>query len=232
MDDRRLLDASETDTEAAVDKISREFRAGFEQVSRIDRPAATVFGSARSSPEDPSYQRARAVGHALAARGWATITGGGPGVMEGANRGAREAGGLSVGFGIALPREQRANPYLDLSYTFDHFYARKVCFVKPSEGFVVLPGGFGTLDELFEALTLIQTEKVPHFPVVLIDSGYWSGLVHWVRTRLVSDRLISPTDPEIIHVTNDPLEAVEILVDGYEQRSAQRSSSIAPRARS
>lgn len=232
MDDRRLLDAAETDTDAAVDKIAVEFRAGFEHVARIERPAATVFGSARSSPSDPAYQRARAVGQALAARGWATITGGGPGVMEGANRGAREAGGLSVGFGISLPHEQRPNPYLDLSYTFDHFYARKVCFVKPSEGFIVLPGGFGTLDELFEALTLIQTEKVPHFPVVLVDAAYWSDLVRWVATRLVGDRLISTADLDIIHLTDDPLEAVEILVSSYAQRSAQRSSSIAPRARS
>ena len=187
-----------------------------------------MFGSARSSPDDPAYQCARAVGQALAARGWATITGGGPGVMEGANRGAREAGGLSVGFGIALPHEQRANPYLDLSYTFDHFYARKVCFVKPSEGFIVLPGGFGTLDELFEALTLIQTEKVPQFPVVLVNSSYWSDLVRWVGTRLIGDRLISTADLDIIHVTDDPLEAVEILVDSYEQR---RLNAVRPSRR-
>lgn len=218
MDDRRLLDARETDTEAAVARISEEFRRGFEHVARIDRPAATVFGSARVHEGDPAYVAARAIGRALAARGWATITGGGPGVMEGANRGAQESGGLSVGFGISLPHEQRPNPYLDLSYTFDHFYARKVCFVKPAEGFLVLPGGFGTLDELFEALTLIQTEKVPLFPVVLVDSGHWAELIGWVRSELLRDGMVSNMDVELLHLSDDPEAAVDIVVDRYEQR--------------
>lgn len=219
MDDRRLLDAREKDTEAAVARITDEFRHGFAQLARIDRPAATVFGSARVPEDTPAYTAARAVGRGLAARGWATITGGGPGVMEGANRGAQESGGLSVGFGIALPHEQRPNPYLDLSYTFNHFYARKVCFVKPAEGFIVLPGGFGTLDELFEALTLIQTEKVSLMPVVLIDAGHWSELLGWLRSELVREGMISGDDVGLVHVTDDPEEAVAIVVDRFERRA-------------
>ena len=137
------------------------------------------------------------------------ITGGGPGVMEAANRGAKEGGGFSVGFNIELPHEQYSNPYLDIDVTFDHFYARKVCFVKPAEGFVIFPGGFGTLDELFEALTLIQTDKVLDFPVVLFDSDYWEELLHFVRVELLANGLVSPEDVELLHVTDDPAEAVQ-----------------------
>jgi uncharacterized protein (TIGR00730 family) len=152
------------------------------------------------------------------------ITGGGPGVMEGANRGAQEGGGLSVGFGIELPHEQENNRYIDLAYTFEHFYVRKVCFVKPSEGFVVLPGGFGTLDELFEALTLIQTGKVPMFPVVLFGSAHWRELLDWMRTKLIATGMISPPDVELLSVTDDPDEAVEIVVGCYERRIAEELS--------
>src|SRR5258708_6204962 len=165
MDDRQLLDSGEPTYEAAVEKIAQEFRDGFAAVARIDRPAVSLFGSARGGEDHPAYAAARAVARGFAERGWAVVTGGGPGVMEGANRGAREGGGLSVGFNIELPHEQGSNPYLDISHTFDHFYARKVCFVKPAEGFVIFEGGFGTLDELFDALTLIQTETVSSFPV-------------------------------------------------------------------
>jgi uncharacterized protein (TIGR00730 family) len=186
----------------------------------IDRPAATLFGSARVREGDPAYEAARSVGRLFAERGWAVVTGGGPGAMEAANRGAKEGGGLSVGFNIALPQEQHENRYLDIEYTFEHFYVRKVCFVKPSEGFVIFRGGFGTLDELFEALTLIQTGKVEHFPVVLFDSGYWSGLVDWIRGALLSRGLISPADLELLHVTDDPHDAVDTLIDGYELRCA------------
>jgi uncharacterized protein (TIGR00730 family) len=140
--------------------------------------------------------------------------------MEAANRGAREAGALSVGFNIALPHEQASNPYLDISYTFQHFYARKVCFVKPSEGFVIVPGGFGTLDELFEALTLIQTGKVKMFPVVLFDSGYWQGLLGWLRDQPLAARMISGADVELLYLTDDVGEAVELVVDCYERRCA------------
>ena len=176
----------------AVERIAREFERGFAAVARIDRPAVAIFGSARVGDDHPAYAAARAVGRGFAERGWAVVTGGGPGVMEGANRGAREGGGLSVGFNIELPHEQGTNPYLDLEVTFEHFYARKVCFVKPSEGFVIFPGGIGTLDELFESLTLIQTGKVADFPVVLFDSAYWAGLLDWLRAVPLAAGTISP----------------------------------------
>jgi uncharacterized protein (TIGR00730 family) len=141
--------------------------------------------------------------------------------MEAANRGAREGGGVSVGFNIVLPHEQHVNPYLDISYTFDHFYARKVCFVRPSEGFVIFPGGFGTLDEMFEALTLIQTGKIRHFPVVLFDSDYWGELIDWIQGELLAEGTISPDDIELLHVTDDPDDAVRIVLDCYERRCAE-----------
>jgi len=220
MRDRRILDSELPDPADAVEKIAREFREGFAIVDRIDRPAATLFGSARIREGHPVYEAARVTGRAFAERGWAVITGGGPGVMEAANRGAQEGAGLSVGFNIELPHEQRSNAYLDLQYTFQHFYARKVCFVKPSEGFVIFPGGFGTLDELFEALTLIQTGKVEHFPVVLFDAGFWADELDWIRERLLADRLISPADVELLHVSDDPAEIVDVVVDCYERRCA------------
>ena len=167
------------------------------------------------------YREAREVARRFGERGWAVITGGGPGVMEAANRGAQEGGGLSVGFNIKLPHEQHSNPWLDVSYTFDHFYARKVCFVKPAEGFVIFPGGFGTLDELFESLTLIQTGKVLHFPVVLFDTDYWGELLDWLRGELLAGGMISPDDVELLHATDDPEEAVSIVVEGYEGRSME-----------
>ena len=171
MEDRRLLERRDGDLVGDAERIGQEFLEGFVAVERIDRPAITVFGSARIREDNPVYAEAREVGRLLAEAGFAVVTGGGPGVMEAANRGARDAGGLSVGFNIELPHEQFANPYLDISLTFKHFYARKTMFVKAAEGFVIFPGGFGTLDELFESLTLIQTGKVLHFPVVLFDSG-------------------------------------------------------------
>jgi uncharacterized protein (TIGR00730 family) len=215
MDDRRLLDSREMPTEEAIARIEHEFRDGFTLLSRIDRPAVAVFGSARLDDSDPAYAKAYAVGAEFARHGWAVITGGGPGAMEAANRGAQEAGGLSVGLGIDLPHEQSFNRYLDLAYEFDHFYVRKVCFVKPSEGFVVLPGGFGTLDETFEALTLIQTGKASMFPVVLLDSGYWEGLLSWLRAAALGTGKISPPDLELVHSTNDPAEAARIVIDAY-----------------
>ena len=219
MDDRQILDAREHNTERAIAKIEQEFRDGFDLVSNLDRPAVTIFGSARVPETDPSYVAARAIAGRFAERGWAVITGGGPGVMEGANRGAQEAGGLSVGLGIELPHEQALNPYTDLSYTFQHFYARKVCFVKPAEGFVVLPGGFGTLDELFEAITLIQTHKVERDPVVLFDSNYWAGLLDWIRERLFAAGMISAEDLELYHLTDDPVDAADFVIGRYELRA-------------
>jgi hypothetical protein len=221
VDDRRLLNTEHDDPAVAVERIAAEFRAGFAQVEKIDRPAVTMFGSARVPPGEPHYEAARAVGRAFAERGWAVITGGGPGLMEAGNRGAKEGDGLSVGFNIDLPHEQTPNPYLDVSYTFEHFYARKVCFVKPAEGFVIFPGGFGTLDELYEALTLIQTGKVMHFPVVLFDRDHWSEMLEWVRDELLADRLISPGDVDLLHVTDEVEEAVGLVVACYERRCAR-----------
>lgn len=212
LDDRSILDRPESNIEQAVDLIAAEIRDGFERVAQIDRPAVTFFGSARVPEGDPAYEAARAAGRRFAEAGWAVITGGGGGVMEGGNRGAREGGGLSVGFNVELPHEQHSNPYLDISYTFRHFYVRKVCFVRPSQGFVIFPGGFGTLDELFEALVLIQTRKVLNFPVVLYDSSYWTGLVDWIRARLLPGGLIANGDVALLHVTDDVEEAVRLVL--------------------
>jgi uncharacterized protein (TIGR00730 family) len=220
-DDRLILDhPTATDIDASVAKIAAEFRAGFEKIGLIDRPAVTLFGSARVHEGSQPYESARAVGRRFAERGWAVITGGGGGVMEGGNRGAREGGGLSVGFNIKLPHEQHPNPYLDIGHTFDHFYARKVCFVRPAEGFVIFPGGFGTLDELFESLTLIQTGKVLHFPTVLFGSAYWGELVDWIRDELLRDGMISPDDITLLRVTDDPDDAVDLVLECYERRCA------------
>jgi uncharacterized protein (TIGR00730 family) len=223
MEDRRILSSEEraSDLERHVAMIAREFREGFEAVDKIDRPAVTVFGSARIREDDPAYRNARALAARFAERGWAVVTGGGPGVMEAANRGAKEAGGLSVGFNIELPHEQQSNPYLDLMLTFRHFYARKTMFVKAAEGFVVFPGGFGTADELFEALTLIQTGKVLHFPVVLFDSDYWEELLDWVRGELLADGMISPEDLDLLHVTDDIDDGVAYVLECYDRRCAE-----------
>jgi uncharacterized protein (TIGR00730 family) len=219
MDDRRLLERRDGDLAGDARRIGREFLEGFTAVERIDRPAVTIFGSARVGEDHPAYRAAREVGKRLAEAGFAVVTGAGPGVMEAANRGAREGGGLSVGFNIELPHEQHENPYLDIDLTFKHFYARKTMFVKAAEGFVIFPGGFGTLDELFESLTLIQTGKVWRFPVVLFDHAYWAPLLEWIRGRLLTDGMISPDDLELLEVTDDPAQAVAMILDGYEQRS-------------
>jgi uncharacterized protein (TIGR00730 family) len=216
--DQQILDTEQVDPPDAVERIAEEFRAGFALVDKIDRPAAALFGSARIGEDHPAYTAARVTGRLFAERGWAVVTGGGPGVMEAANRGAKEGGGLSVGFNIELPHEQRSNDYLDIAYTFEHFYARKVCFVKPSEGFVIFPGGFGTLDELYEALTLIQTGKMLDFPVVLLGSEFWRGLLDWLRAEPLRQAMISPRDFELLDVTDNPQEAVDLIVDCYEER--------------
>jgi uncharacterized protein (TIGR00730 family) len=223
MEDTRILSSEEraADLERHVGMIAQEFREGFEAVDKIDRPAVTIFGSARIREGNPVYEEARKTGHRFAELGWAVVTGGGPGVMEAANRGAREGGGLSVGFNIQLPHEQESNPYLDLSLTFRHFYARKTMFVKAAEGFIVFPGGFGTVDELFEALTLIQTGKVFHFPVVLVGKDYFGELVEWVRGELLADAMISPEDLDLLYVTDEIEEAVMRVCDAYERRSLE-----------
>jgi uncharacterized protein (TIGR00730 family) len=221
MEDRRILEAHDGNLPRNVFLIAEEFRTGFEAVDRIDRPGVSVFGSARVRQDNPVYELARSVGRLFAEAGFAVVTGGGPGVMEAANRGAQEAGGLSVGFGIELPHEQSSNPYLDIGLTFKHFYARKTMLVKAAEGFVMMPGGFGTLDEMFEALTLIQTGKVFNFPVVLFGRDHWGGLVDWINERLLPTGLISPMDEDLLYITDDPHDAVKLVVDCYEQRSAQ-----------
>jgi uncharacterized protein (TIGR00730 family) len=227
MEDRRLLERRDGDDLLAdADRIRNEFLEGFRAVERIDRPAVTLFGSARVEEGHPAYEEAREVGRRFAEAGFAVVTGGGPGVMEGANRGAKEGGGLSVGFNIDLPHEQHENPYLDIELTFHHFYARKTMFVKAAEGFVIFPGGFGTLDELFESLTLIQTGKVLHFPVVLFDSDYWQGLLGWLRERPLAGGMISFEDIELLHLTDSPAEAVARVVDAYTGRN-QRATAEA-----
>jgi uncharacterized protein (TIGR00730 family) len=220
VDDRRVLERRDGDLRGHVARIAEEFLDGFEAVERIGRPAVTIFGSARVREDDPPYREAREVARLLAEAGFAIVTGGGPGVMEAANRGARDAGGVSVGFNIQLPHEQHENPYLDIELTFNHFYARKTMFVKAAEGFVIFPGGFGTLDELFESLTLIQTGKVLHFPVVLFDTAYWGGLIDWLRERLLAEAMISPDDVTLLALTDDPEEVVETIADCYRRRCA------------
>ena len=207
-----------------TESIAQEFFMGFEAVDRLDRPAVSIFGSARVADATPVYESARTTGRLFAQAGWAVVTGGGPGVMEAANRGCQEAGGLSVGFNIELPHEQGLNPYVDIGLTFHHFYARKTMFVKAAEGFVVFPGGFGTADELFESLTLIQTGKVLHFPVLLFDSAYWSPLLDWVRERSLPQGMVSPEDLALLTVTDDPAEAVRVVLE--------RSAALVPPASS
>jgi uncharacterized protein (TIGR00730 family) len=222
VEDRRILSSRETreELERHVAMIASEFREGFEAVQRIDRPAVTIFGSARIHEGEELYEWAREAGRLFAEQGWAVVTGGGPGVMEAANRGAKEGGGLSVGFNIELPHEQHANPYLDISLTFRHFYARKTMFVKAAEGFLVFPGGFGTADELFEALTLIQTGKVLHFPVVLYYDDYWEELLDWMRGELLTRGMISPEDLELLYITDDLQDAVAHVLEGSRNATA------------
>jgi len=221
VEDRKVLDRREGDLAGHVERIADEFREGFVAVARIDGPAVTIFGSARISEDDPAYAQAREVGRLLAQAGFAVVTGGGPGVMEAANRGASEGGGLSVGFNIELPHEQALNPYVELGLTFNHFYVRKTMFVKAAEGFVIFPGGFGTLDELFESLTLIQTGKVLHFPVILFDAAYWQPLLDLIHERLLADGMISPQDLALLTVTDDPQEVVRMVLAVVSRQTAR-----------
>ena len=204
----------EEDLERDLRFIHDEFKTGLELVAKIDRPSVAIFGSARIGQDHPQYASVQALGAAFASEGWAVVTGGGPGLMEAANRGAKEAGGLSIGLGIKLAHEQRLNDWLDLSYDFKHFYARKVCFVKASEGFIACPGGWGTNDELYEALVLIQVGKIHHFPVVLFGDGHWRWFVEWSH-RMVEEGTIVPGDLDIVTITNDPAVAVETILASY-----------------
>ncbi len=191
-------------------RVSGELDRAFTVMSEVGR-AVSVFGSARARPGSEHYELSRRIGRRLGERGLAVITGGGPGCMEAANRGAREAGALSVGLNIELPFEQRPNRYLDVSLTFHYFFTRKVTFVRYASGFVVLPGGFGTLDELFEAAVLVQTGKIDRFPVVLLGTAFWGGLVDWMRERMVGDATIRLDEAGMLHLTDDPEEAVELV---------------------
>ena len=222
--DRRVLRRTQETFAGDISLIASEFLAGFQAVHEIDRPAVSIFGSARVLEGTPTYESARATGQAFAEAGFAVVTGGGPGVMEAANRGCKDGDGLSVGFNIELPREQGVNAWCDIALTFHHFYARKVMFVKAAEGFVIFPGGFGTQDEFWEALTLIQTGKIGNFPVVLFDSDYWEELLVWLREEMLDDGLISPEDVELLYLTDDPLEAVELVVSRYKVRVAEGSA--------
>ena len=203
-------------------RIQDELRNGFQALGQIGK-AVSIFGSARTPREDPRYERARRLARRLGEEGFAVITGGGPGIMEAANRGAREAGVPSVGLGIELPHEQGMNEYVDLALNFHYFFTRKVMFVRYASGFVVFPGGFGTMDELFEAATLRQTEKIRYFPIVLVGSDYWSGLVAWLRESMLGDRYVSPEDLDAIAVCDD-LERVIEIVEDVEHRRPRRAA--------
>ncbi len=193
-----------------------EFLMGFESLD-VTGPAVTVFGSARFPEDSPYYRLAREVGRRLAEAGYAVITGGGPGIMEAANRGAKEAGGLSIGCNITLRKEQKANEYLDYFVQFDHFFVRKVMLVKYSSAFVVLPGGFGTLDEVFETLTLIQTNTIEHFPVILMGGNFWSRMLQFFEESLLAERTIDPGDLHLFHITDSPQEALDIIVQADQE---------------
>src|SRR6185295_14810865 len=221
---RRIFRRSAEPLAADVSLIASEFLAGFQLIQQIDRPAVSIFGSARIAEGTTTYEQARATGHAFAEAGFAVVTGGGPGVMEAANRGCKEGGGLSVGFNIALPFEQKLNAWCDLGLTFDHFHVRKVMFVKAAEGFVIFPGGFGTQDELWEALTLRQTKKIGDFPIVLFDSDYWGEMLEWVRDEMLDDGLISRDDYAGMLRADVPEDAVELVVSLYDRRVAEGST--------
>ena len=209
-----------------VFRIMGELVEGFEALGALG-PCVSVFGSARTSPTDPDYQLCVETSRLLGEAGFGIITGGGPGIMEAANRGAREANVASVGCNIELPFEQAGNSFADLSIDFRYFFVRKTMFVRYAEAFVIFPGGFGTLDELFESLTLIQTGKVRHFPVVMMGSGYWRGLLDWIRDTVATGGKISPEDLELLLVTDSPEEAVGFVVGNYSKHLAQRAAGLA-----
>ncbi|MBF0581079.1 TIGR00730 family Rossman fold protein [Corynebacterium sp. ED61] len=200
-----------------VMRIQSEFVDGFGALAKIPK-AITVFGSARVRPDHPYYETGLELGKLIAEAGYATITGGGPGLMEAPNRGASEAGGLSIGLGIELPMEQGLNHWVDLGLNFRYFFVRKTMFLKYSQAYICLPGGFGTLDEMFEALVMVQTEKIQRFPIILIGTEFWSGLVDWIRARLVDEKMINADDPDLFFVTDDPKEAVDFCVQAHAQR--------------
>jgi uncharacterized protein (TIGR00730 family) len=238
-EDRRLLNwTSEDRTRAGtlihsdsrlIERIAGEFTCGFDALAEIG-PAISIFGSARVVEADPMYSAARAVSVGLAQAGFATITGGGPGIMEAANRGSAEAGGISVGLNIELPNEQGLNPYVNLPLNFHYFFVRKMMFVKYAEGSIIFPGGYGTLDELFEALTLIQTGKLVDFPIVLFGNGYWKRLLDWIESPMLIEGKIGAIDRDLLVLTDDPREAVQIMVENHQSRQADEDDLSRPTA--
>ncbi|MBA3418110.1 MAG: TIGR00730 family Rossman fold protein [Geodermatophilaceae bacterium] len=227
--DQRLLDSRGPSDWVHTDpwrvlRIQSEFVEGFGQLSELPR-AVSVFGSARTPTDHPDYATGRVLGGRLAEAGFAVITGGGPGVMEAANRGAQEAGGLSVGLGIELPFEQSLNQWVDVGINFRYFFARKTMFVKYAQAFIILPGGFGTLDELFESLTLVQTGKVTRFPVILLGARYWAGLITWISDTLLAEGKVAEKDLALITVTDDIEEAVSAVVASAAERDERTSGT-------
>jgi uncharacterized protein (TIGR00730 family) len=204
--------------EDRLDRITDELRAGFDALSRVGA-AASFFGSARTPPGDPDYELARETARLVGESGLAIITGGGPGIMEASNRGAKDAGALSIGLNIELPFEQGGNPHCDIALDFHYFFARKIMFVRYASGFVVFPGGFGTMDELWEALTLIQTGKITEFPVVLVGSDYWRGMFDWVGERMLDEGNISPGDLDLFTLTDEPLEVRDLLMSAAHRQA-------------
>jgi uncharacterized protein (TIGR00730 family) len=202
-----------------VMRITSEFVEGFDTLAKVEKGVA-LFGSARTGPDDPQYAAAQETARLLAEAGFSIITGAGPGIMEAANRGAKLGGGHSVGCNIELPFEQGANPYVDTLVNFRYFFVRKTMFIKYSVGFIIFPGGFGTLDELFEALTLIQTGKISQFPVVLFGAHYWAGLVRWLQSRVLGERKISPGDLDLMLITDDPREAADAVIAAWNAQQA------------
>jgi uncharacterized protein (TIGR00730 family) len=221
--DQRLLDTRGPSDWVHTDpwrvlRIQSEFVEGFGQLAELPR-AVSVFGSARTKPDSEEYAAGERLGAALARAGWAVITGGGPGVMEAVNKGATQADGLSIGLGIELPFEQKLNDWVDLGVNFRYFFVRKTMFVKYAQAFVVLPGGFGTMDELFEALTLVQTRKVTSFPVILYGTSYWRGLIDWLRETMLTHGKINEVDLDLIYLSDDVDEVVDIIQRSQESRS-------------
>ena len=209
-----------------VFRIMSEFVEGFDTLSHIP-PSVAIFGSARVKPEDPAYTAAVETARLLAKAGFGVITGGGPGIMEAANKGAQEGNNTSIGCNIELPFEQGANPYLDISLDFRYFFVRKTMFVKYAEAFIIFPGGFGTMDELFEALTLIQTKKVSNFPVILYDSHYWAGLLNWIRETMLTSEKINTEDAGLLRLSDDPQEICRIVIEAHQESYQQERENPA-----
>lgn len=204
-------------------RIMAEFVEGFETLSKVG-PAVSIFGSARLKPDSSECKIAEEMGRMLAKAGYAVITGGGPGIMEAANKGAKTAGGISIGLSIDLPFEDRSNPFLTHELWFNYFFVRKVMFVKYAKGFIAMPGGFGTLDEFYEALTLIQTHKVPPFPIVMFGSQYWSGLIEWMKNEQLQNGMISATDLDLFFLTDNPKDAVNYIINFYKPKKKKVSA--------